>query len=195
MRFFRQSFPGRLAAGVLVAGMAAVSLSPHARAQELIRVVDAQGHQVGLLIRAPAASRPAGLVPMQSVFETMDRMMAQQMAMMRQAQQNMQEIAGHTLATAPVERGASYQSITSMSWGRDGATCSQTVTVSQNGQAAPVVHVSDMAGKAGCMQGGAASSTPDATPAVPQIVHHSDLVPAVDTDSVEGETKSTSSHM
>lgn len=198
MRFFRQSFLGRLSAVALLAGVATASLSPQALAQELIRVVDPQGHQIGVLIRAPAA-RPVHVVPMQSLFENMDRMMAQQMAIMQKAEQRMLEVAQHTPAVAApasgTTGGASYQSITSVSWSGNGATCSRTVTMSQNGQAAPIVHVSDAGNKAGCMQGHMAPFLQGEAPAVPGLIHHSELVPAVDTGSTEDETKRTSSHM
>ncbi|BCK75237.1 hypothetical protein EDC15_101172 [Acetobacter aceti NBRC 14818] len=198
MRFFRQSFLGKLSAVTLVAGVATVSLSPQAMAQELIRVVDTQGHQIGVLIRAPAA-QPVNVVPMQSLFENMDRMMAQQMAMMQKAEQRMIEVAQHTPAIAApaagMMGGSSYQSITSVSWSGNGAACSKTVTMSQNGQAAPVVHVSDTGSQAGCMQGSAAPDVRGSAPTVSRFLHHSDLVPAVDTGSAEDETKKTSSHM
>lgn len=198
MRFFRQSFLGKLSAVALVAGVATASFSPQAMAQELIRVVDTQGHQIGVLIRAPAA-QSVNVVPMQSLFENMDRMMAQQMAMMQKAEQRMIEVAQHTPAIAApaagMTNGSSYQSITSVSWSGNGATCSKTVTMSQNGQAAPVVHVSDTGSQAGCMQGSIAPDVRGSAPTMPGFVHHSDLVPAVDTGSAEDETKRTSSHM
>ncbi|AQS84332.1 MAG: hypothetical protein ABF876_16650 [Acetobacter aceti] len=188
MRFFRQSFLVRFSVSALVAGMAAAALSSHALAQEIIRVVDAQGHQIGVLIRTPSGMAE-DVASAQSFFENMDRMLAQQMAIMQRSEQHMLEIA-HQSPADGVVGGTSYQSVTSISWGGRGTVCSQTITTSQNGESAPVVHVSGTGNGTGCMHDSSASS---ARSDPSQSAHQQDLIPAVDVGHVEKEPAEKSS--
>ena len=169
-------------ATVMIAGGLA---SQPARAQTLT-VVDASGRPVGVLLPRQMEAPPA--------FDAIDQMMDREFAAMEAHQQRMMRLIDQTLSTpavasptaAPETRdghgqGSMYQSVTTISWGGNGVPCSQTVTSTSNGHAAPVIQVSTR-GDAAC----AAKMSPAANPQAP-AARTRDLTPAVDTATLPAD--------
>ncbi len=203
MRFFgkivKAALPlksGAIAAGLLTAALAGgAALPAPARAQAVIQVVDSQGRPVGVLLKTPGvAALPSGFASPMAGFEALDRMMARQMAAMEEEQKQMialmnqgsvnQAAATHAVDVNSVHGraapgGSVYQSVTMISWSGNGATCAQTVTQSQNGNAAPVVHVSATGSADRCGKVVSGRNIPEMA-APSGAARHPDLVPAVD---------------
>ena len=72
-------FSRMIQAGAFVATLACCAAALPARAQDVLRVVDARGHQVGILVQGIETT---AAMPDIDMFEAVDHMMAQDMALM-----------------------------------------------------------------------------------------------------------------
>ncbi len=176
MRFQKQL----LAAGLIGASLAATA---PARAQEVLHVVDAHGRPVGVLIRAP---QPVATLtrPDLSIFAAMDRIMAYDMAMMEAQERQFIEMAART-APASMQGGQAepdagttiWQSYSTFSAGAPSLNCARTIVITQNGNAAPIVHAASTGDDRACARLGAPAPVQGPTAARPK----QDIVPAIDT--------------
>ncbi|OUJ01768.1 hypothetical protein HK23_14580, partial [Acetobacter malorum] len=69
-------------AGTFVATLACGAAALPAQAQDTLRVVDARGHQVGILVPVQGIATTAAMPDIDIMFEAVDRMMARNMALM-----------------------------------------------------------------------------------------------------------------
>ncbi|MBF0871512.1 hypothetical protein [Gluconobacter japonicus] len=137
-------FSRMLQAGAFVATLACSVAALPAQAQDALRVVDARGHQVGILVQGIATT---AAMPDIDMFEAVDRMMAQDMALMAAIDRTLTSrpdgvpravpAVGHDLP----KQSMSWQRFEAVSTGGPTA-CTQTITITSNGQAAPIVHMS-----------------------------------------------------
>jgi len=147
---------------------------------ETLTVVDARGRPVGVLVPQQVQAPPA--------FDAIDQMMDREFAAMEARQRHMMQLIDQTLSTPAMAmptpaldtrdghgQGSMYQSVTTISWGSNGTPCSQTVTSTSNGHAAPVVQVATR-GDAACAA--KMSATTNRQAPAPRM---QDLTPAVDT--------------
>jgi hypothetical protein len=135
-------------AGAFVATLACCAAALPAQAQDTLRIVDARGHQVGILVPVPVPGiATTAAMPGIDIFEAVDRMMARNMALMQAVDRTLASRLDGVLRAVPaVDHDLPKQN---MSWqrfetvGTGGPTaCMQTITITSNGQAAPIVHVS-----------------------------------------------------
>lgn len=178
-------FSQMVRSGAAVAALALGAATMPAQAQDTLRVVDARGHQVGILVPAPDVSGVAETSDI-AMFDALDRMMARDMAAMEATHRELMAHLGHSLRTIPSvdhnapNRGASWQSFEVVSIGGPAASCTQTVTMTSNGRSAPIIHTSSTGGNA-C----AALATPVSVGKPERKdTRIPDLVPAVDTHAV-----------
>ncbi|MBE7619724.1 hypothetical protein GL297_08780 [Komagataeibacter sp. FXV2] len=156
-----------------------------AQAQDTLRVVDARGHQVGILVPAPDVSGVAEASDI-AMFDALDRMMARDMAAMEATHRELMAHVVQSMHTIPSvdhnapNRGASWQSFEVVSIGGPAASCTQTVTMTSNGRSAPIIHTSSTGGNA-CAALAAPVSVGKPERKDTRIP---DLVPAVDTHAV-----------
>lgn len=146
-------FPRMIHAGAAAASLAlGVAVIP-AQAQGNLRVIDAQGHQVGILV--PVQNIPA--LPSISdiaMFDALDRMITSDIGVMEAADRKLTVRLVITLRAVPAiehrlpKQVMSEQRVTAVSIGGPNASCTQTITSTSNGQSAPIVHVSSTGGKA-----------------------------------------------
>ncbi|WP_232272375.1 hypothetical protein [Komagataeibacter europaeus] len=150
-----------------------------AQAQTLT-VIDASGHPVGVIVPRQVEAPP--------MLDAIDQMMDRELAEMEARQQRMMRLIDQAMpnpaAALPTPaldtrdghgQASMYQSVTTISWDSNGAPCSQTVTSTSNGRAAPVVQVATR-GDAAC----AAKMAPAANRQAP-ATRTQDLTPAMDT--------------
>ncbi|RBM08277.1 hypothetical protein [Novacetimonas cocois] len=154
---------------------------------QTLTVVDAAGHPVGVLTPAQSAAPP--------MFDAIDRMMDQEFAAMEAEQRQMMGLVNQVISApagrmpAPVRavdahgrmpQATMYQTVTTITWGANGTPCAQTISSSQQGQAAPIVQVAtrgDSTCNARLSSGGVPVSSPSPqartlTPAVDMSVDH-----------------------
>lgn len=133
-------------AGVFVATLACGSAALPAQAQDTLRVVDARGHQVGILVPVQGIATTAAL-PDIDMFDAVNRMMARNMALMEAVDRTLGSRLGGALRAVPAvshdlpKQSMSWQRFEAVSTGGPIA-CTQTITITSDGQAAPIVHVS-----------------------------------------------------
>lgn len=136
-------FSRMIQAGAFVATLACCAALP-AQAQDTLRVVDARGHQVGILVQGIATT---AAMPDIDMFEAVDRMMARNMALMEAVDRTLGSRLDGVLRAVPAvghdlpKQSMSWQRFEAVSTGGPTA-CTQTITITSNGQAAPIVHVS-----------------------------------------------------
>lgn len=134
-------------AGVFVATLACGAAALPAQAQDTLRVVDARGHQVGILVPVQGIATTAAMLDIDIMFEAVDRMMARNMALMEAVDRTLGSRLGGALRAVPAvshdlpKQSMSWQRFEAVSTGGPIA-CAQTITITSDGQAAPIVHVS-----------------------------------------------------
>ena len=146
-------FSRMIHAGTVVASLAFGVAAMPAQAQGNLHVIDAQGHQVGILV--PVQNIPATpSISDIAMFDALDRMMTRDIAVMEAADRELTARLVSTLRAVPaIEHGLpkqvmSEQRVEAVSIGRPSASCTQTIMMTSNGQSAPIVHVSSTGGKA-----------------------------------------------
>ncbi|MBB2165558.1 hypothetical protein HLH26_13645 [Gluconacetobacter sp. 1b LMG 1731] len=145
-------FSRMIQAGAFIATLACCAAALPVQAQDALRVVDARGHQVGILVPVQGFATTAAM-PDIDMFEAVDRMMARNMALMEAVDRTLASRLDGVLRAVPaVGHDLSKQS---MSWQRFEAVstggptaCTQTITITSNGRGAPIVHVSRTGSKA-----------------------------------------------
>ena len=139
-------FSRMIQAGTFVATLACGAAALPAQAQDTLRVVDARGHQVGILVPVQGIATTAAM-PDIDMFEAVDRMMARNMALMEAVDRTLGSRLDGVLRAVPAvghdlpKQSMSWQRFEAVSTGGPTA-CTQTITITSNGQAAPIVHVS-----------------------------------------------------
>ena len=139
-------FSRMIQAGAFVATLACCAAALPAQAQDALRVVDARGHQVGILVPVQGIATRAAL-PDIDMFDAVNRMMARNMALMEAVDRTLGSRLGGALRAVPAvshdlpKQSMSWQRFEAVSTGGPSA-CTQTITITSNGQAAPIVHVS-----------------------------------------------------
>lgn len=137
-------FSRMIQAGAFVATLACCAAALPARAQDVLRVVDARGHQVGILVQGIETT---AAMPDIDMFEAVDHMMAQDMALMAAIDRTLTSRPDGVLRAVPAvghdlpKQSMFWQHFEAVSAGGPTA-CTQTITITSNGQAAPIVHVS-----------------------------------------------------
>lgn len=147
---------------------------------QTLAVIDASGHKVGVIVPRQ--------VETPSTFDAIDQMMDREFAAMEARQQQMMRLIDQAMSGPDAARPAPaldtrdghgqasvYQSVTTISWGGNGTPCSQTVTSTTNGHAAPVVQVATR-GDATCT-----ATLAPATNRQAPATRAQGLTPAVDT--------------
>ncbi|NVN10967.1 hypothetical protein [Nguyenibacter vanlangensis] len=143
--------------GAIVAVLAFGTATGPAQAQEVLHVVDARGHQVGVLVPVPDV--PAVAAFDTAMFDALDHMMARDIAVMEATDRELAGWLNSALRPVPAVVPAVDHAMPSqgLSWrrfevvsigGPAGASCTQTITMTSNGQSAPVVHASSTGGRA-----------------------------------------------
>lgn len=178
-------FSQMVRSGAVVATLALGAATMPAQAQDTLRVVDARGHQVGILVPAPDISDAAETSDI-AMFDALDRMMARDMAAMEATHRELLAHLNRPLHTMPAvdhnatNQSASWQGFEVVSIGGPNASCTQTVTMTSNGRSAPVIHTSSTGGNA-C----AALAAPVSVGKTERKdTRAPDLVPGVDTHAV-----------
>ncbi|MCP1271604.1 hypothetical protein [Acetobacter cerevisiae] len=139
-------FSRMIQAGAFVATLACCAAALPAQAQDTLRVVDARGHQVGILVPVQGIATTAAM-PDIDMFEAVNRMMARNMALMEAVDRTLGSRLDGVLRAVPAvghdlpKQSMSWQRFEAVSTGGPTA-CTQTITITSNGQAAPIVHVS-----------------------------------------------------
>ena len=139
-------FSRMIQAGAFVATLTCCATALPAHAQDALRVVDARGHQVGILVPIQDISTTAAM-PDIDMFEAVDRMMARNMALMEAADRTLASQLDGVLRAVPAvghdlpKQSMSWQRLEAITTGGPTA-CTQTITITSNDQAAPIVHVS-----------------------------------------------------
>ncbi|MCQ9156181.1 hypothetical protein [Acidomonas methanolica] len=184
---FRQSVRSGTAIAALILSAAALP----AQAQEGLRVIDASGHQIGVLIPSPEAAPISSLPDTDlAVFAALDRMMAREMAIMEAADNEMAAQLNAEQRAMPVAQdqsgdgrtgheGVAWQTFSAVSIGGRGASCTRTVTMTSNGTSAPVVHTASTGGRA-CATLLAPGPVSTQSPPEPGRSAPRTLIPAVD---------------
>lgn len=140
-------FSRMIQAGTFVATLACGAAALPAQAQDTLRVVDARGHQVGILVPVQGIATTAAMPDIDIMFEAVDRMMARNMALMEAVDRTLGSRLDGVLRAVPAvghdlpKQSMSWQRFEAVSTGGPTA-CTQTITITSNGQAAPIVHVS-----------------------------------------------------
>ncbi|OUJ15696.1 hypothetical protein HK27_07610 [Acetobacter orientalis] len=139
-------FSRMIQAGAFVATLACGAAALPAQAQDTLRVVDARGHQVGILVPVQGIAMTAAM-PDINMFEAVDHMMAQDMALMAAIDRTLTSRPDGVPRAVPAvgydlpKQSMFWQHFEAVS--ASGPTaCTQTITITSNGQAAPIVHVS-----------------------------------------------------
>lgn len=146
---FRQMVRG----GAVIAALALSAATMPAYAQGTVRVVDAQGHQIGILVPVHNISTVPAM-PDIAMFDALDRMMAREMAVMEATDRELMAQLNRPLRAVPAidrdvpNQSMSWQSVEMVHVGGPTASCIQTVTVTSDGQSAPIVHTSSTGGQA-----------------------------------------------
>lgn len=140
-------FSRMIQAGTFVATLACGAAALPAQAQDTLRVVDARGHKVGILVPVQGIATTAAMPDIDIMFEAVDRMMARNMALMEAVDRALGSRLDGVLRAVPAvghdlpKQSMSWQRFEAVSTGGPTA-CTQTITITSNGQAAPIVHVS-----------------------------------------------------
>lgn len=146
-------FPRMIQVGTVVAILAFRMAAMPAQAQGNLRIIDARGHQVGILLSVqniPLAPLMADI----AMFETLDRMMIQDIAIMEATDLELNPRLVNTLRAVPTvvhalpRQDTSWQRFEAVSIDGPSVSCTQTIMMAANDKSMPIVHVSSTGGKA-----------------------------------------------
>jgi len=143
------NFSRMIHAGAVAMTMAAGPTSLPAYAQSTWHVVDSKGHELGILI--PAHDIPVlPAVADTAMFDTIDGMMARDMAVLEAADRDLIIQLNDTLRAVPVtdqirsKQGSAWQRFTISSISMPETSCTQIITMTSDGRATPHIEISNV---------------------------------------------------
>lgn len=147
-------FSRMIQVGTVVAILAFRMAAMPAQAQDNLRIIDARGHQVGTLLSVQNIP-PVPLMADIAMFETLDRMMIQDIAIMEATDLELNPRlvstflrAVPTVVHALPQQDTSWQRFEAVSIDGPSVSCTQTIMMASNDKSIPIVHVSSTGGKA-----------------------------------------------